>query len=116
MLNKIIHWSLANRLTVLLASCAILIAGVIVILRAEIDIFPDLNAPTVAVMTEAAGLAPEEVERTVTYPIETAVNGALGVRRVRSSSATVFQSYGWNLTGTLILILPARLSANVWLE
>lgn len=90
MLNKIIHWSLANRLTVLLASCAILIAGLFVILRAEIDIFPDLNAPTVAVMTEAAGLAPEEVERTVTYPLETAVNGASGVRRVRSSSATGF--------------------------
>ncbi len=90
MLNKIIHWSLTNRLVVLIASFAILVAGLFVLVRTEIDIFPDLNAPTVAVMTEAPGLAPEEVERTVTYPIETAVNGASGVRRVRSSSATGF--------------------------
>ncbi len=90
MLNKIIHWSLSNRLVVLWASLALLIAGVIVTLRAEIDIFPDLNAPTVAVMTEATGMAPEEVERIVTFPIETAVNGASGVRRVRSSSAAGF--------------------------
>ncbi|MDE7095903.1 MAG: efflux RND transporter permease subunit, partial [Muribaculaceae bacterium] len=90
MLNKIINWSLRNRLIVLFASCATLIAGLLVLVRTEIDIFPDLNAPTVAIMTEAAGLAPEEVERMVTYPIETAVNGASGVRRVRSSSATGF--------------------------
>lgn len=100
MLNKIIHWSLSNRLVILLASCAILIAGIFVIQRTEIDIFPDLNAPTVAVMTEAAGMAPEEVERIVTYPIETAVNGASGVRRVRSSSATGFSivwvEFDWN--------------------
>jgi len=90
MLNKIIHWSLTNRLTVLLVSCAILVVGIFVTLRSEIDIFPDLNAPTVTIMTEAPGLAPEEVERIVTYPIETAVNGAPGIRRVRSSSATGF--------------------------
>lgn len=90
MLNKIINWSLSNRLAILMASLAILVAGVIVIGRTEIDIFPDLNAPTVSVMTEAKGMAPEEVERIVTYPIETAVNGASGVRRVRSSSATGF--------------------------
>lgn len=90
MLNKIIHWSLRNRLIILMASVAMLIAGVIVVGKTEIDIFPDLNAPTVAVMTEAKGMAPEEVERIVTYPIETAVNGASGVRRVRSSSATGF--------------------------
>lgn len=90
MLNKIINWSLGNRLIVMLASCSILIMGVIVLVKTEIDIFPDLNAPTVAIMTEAAGLAPEEVERNVTYTIETAVNGASGVRRVRSSSATGF--------------------------
>ena len=100
MLNKIIHWSLTNRFVVLIVSCAILVAGVFVLLRSEIDIFPDLNAPTVAVMTEAPGLAPEEVERIVTYPIETAVNGASGVRRVRSSSATGFSivwvEFDWN--------------------
>lgn len=90
MLNRIINWSLTNRLVVLIAGCAILISGLIVLFRMEIDIFPDLNAPTVAIMTEAPGLAPEEVERNVSFPIESAVNGALGVRRVRSSSATGF--------------------------
>lgn len=90
MLNKIIHWSLDNRMAVLAATCAVLVAGVVVITRSEIDIFPDLNAPTVTVMTEAPGMAPEEVERIVTFPIETAVNGASGVRRVRSNSAAGF--------------------------
>lgn len=90
MLNKIIQWSLSNRIAVLMASCAMLVAGIMVVLRTEIDIFPDLNAPTVAVMTEAGGMAPEEVERAVSFPIETALNGASGVRRVRSSSASGF--------------------------
>ncbi|MDO4334250.1 MAG: efflux RND transporter permease subunit [Bacteroidales bacterium] len=90
MLNKIIQWSLSNRIAVLMASCAMLVAGIMVVLRTEIDIFPDLNAPTVAVMTEASGMAPEEVERAVSFPIETALNGASGVRRVRSSSASGF--------------------------
>lgn len=90
MLNKIIQWSLTYRFMVLFVTCAILVAGVFVIIRSEIDIFPDLNAPTVTVMTEAPGMAPEEVEQIVTFPIETAVNGASGVRRVRSSSASGF--------------------------
>lgn len=90
MLNRIIHISLANRVIILILSGLSLLAGTIVLLRTEVDIFPDLNAPTVVVMTEAPGFAPEEVEKLVTFPIETSVNGATDVRRVRSSSATGF--------------------------
>lgn len=90
MLNKIIHASLDNRIIVLIVTGLILIAGTVAMIRSDVDIFPDLNAPTVVVMTEAAGMAPEEVERQVSFPIETAVNGATGVRRVRSSSSTGF--------------------------
>ncbi len=92
MLNKIIRFSLNNRLTVLVMMGLILIFGTIVLLRSEVDIFPDLNAPTVVVMTEARGMAPEEVEKLVTYPIETSVNGSTGVRRVRSTSTTGFSA------------------------
>ena len=90
MLNKIIHFSLQNRLLVLVASVLLLIGGTYTAFHSEVDVFPDLNAPTVVVMTEAGGMAAEEVEQLVTFPIETAVNGATGVRRVRSSSTTGF--------------------------
>lgn len=90
MLNKIIKASLDNRLTVLILTALVLLGGVIALTRMDVDIFPDLNAPTVVVMTEAPGLAAEEVEQVVTYPIETAVNGSTGVRRVRSTSTTGF--------------------------
>lgn len=90
MLNKIIHFSLQNRLMVLVASVLLMVSGTYMAFHTEVDVFPDLNAPTVVVMTEAGGMAAEEVERLVTFPIETAVNGATDVRRVRSSSTTGF--------------------------
>ncbi|MCK5740810.1 MAG: efflux RND transporter permease subunit, partial [Chlorobi bacterium] len=90
MLNKIIQYSLHNRLLILVAGVLIMAAGVYVSTNMEVDVFPDLNAPTVVVMTEAHGMAPEEVERMVTFPIETAVNGATGIRRVRSGSSMGF--------------------------
>ena len=90
MLDKIIQFSLKNRL--LIIACALILTGVGIwsTVNTEVDVFPDLNAPTVVVMTEAGGMATEEVEQLVTTPIETAVNGATGVRRVRSQSTNGF--------------------------
>lgn len=90
MLNKIIKFSLQNRLLILVAAVLLIIGGIYTTGQTEVDVFPDLNAPTVVVMTEANGMAAEEVEQLVTFPIETAVNGATHVRRVRSSSTTGF--------------------------
>lgn len=90
MLNKIIRFSLQNRLFVLVVAVLLVIGGLYTAKNAEIDVFPDLNAPTVVVMTEAGGMAAEEVDQLVTFPIETSVNGATGVRRVRSSSTAGF--------------------------
>ena len=90
MLNKIIHFSLNNRILILVASVLLMVGGAYTSFHTEVDVFPDLNAPTVVVMTEANGMAAEEVEQLVTFPVETAVNGATNVRRVRSSSTNGF--------------------------
>ena len=90
MLNKIIHYSLHNRLLILVCAVLLMVGGTYTAFHTDVDVFPDLNAPTVVIMTEANGMAPEEVERIVTFPVETAVNGATDVRRVRSSSTTGF--------------------------
>ncbi|MGN1246797.1 MAG: efflux RND transporter permease subunit, partial [Muribaculaceae bacterium] len=90
MLNKTINFALHNRILIIVMILFLLSGGSYYVLKSDIDVFPDLNAPTVVVMTEAPGYASEEIERTVTFPIETVMNGATGVRRVRSSSSTGF--------------------------
>lgn len=90
MLNKIIRFSLHNRILVLAAAMLLLAGGTYTAYHTEVDVFPDLNAPTVVIMTEANGMAAEEVEQLVTFPVETAVNGATHVHRVRSSSTNGF--------------------------
>ena len=87
MLNKIIQWSIKNRLIVVIGAAVLLIYGGIVAMRAPVDVFPDLTAPTVTILTESHGMAPEEVEALVSLPIEASMNGTAGVFRVRSNSA-----------------------------
>lgn len=101
MLNKIIKLSLQNRLIVMVAAALLIGFGSYTATTIEVDAFPDLNAPTVVVMTEATGMAPEEVERTVTFPVETALNGATSIRRVRSAStpgfSVVWAEFDWDM-------------------
>ena len=101
MLNKMIQYSLDNRLMVLVVSVLLLVAGIFTASKMEVDVFPDLTAPTIVVLTEAHGMAPEEVEILVSFQIETSVNGASNVRRVRSSSAAgisiVWIEFEWGM-------------------
>lgn len=100
MLNRIIDFSLRNRITVTIGALILVITGGYISSDIDIDVFPELTAPTVVIMTTAPGMAPEEVERLVTFPIETAVNGSTGIRRVRSNSAMgfsiVYVEFNWD--------------------
>ena len=116
MLNKIIYYSLHNRLVVLICSLLLMIAGTYTAFHTDVDVFPDLNAPTVVIMTEANGMAPEEVERLVTFPVETAVNGAMDVRRVRSSSTTGFSVVWVEFDWERIFTGPVRSFPKSWLS
>ncbi|UCF33074.1 MAG: efflux RND transporter permease subunit, partial [Phycisphaerales bacterium] len=92
MVNALIRWSLSNRLAIVIISSALLLGGAYMTASMPVDVFPDLTAPTVTILVEGHGMAPEEMETLVTFPIETAVNGAADVRRVRSSTAVGFST------------------------
>ena len=125
MLNKIIGFSLQNRILVLVASVLLLIGGTYTAMHTEVDVFPDLNAPTVVLMQDSNGMAAEEVEQLVTFPVETAVNGATGVRRVRSSStngfSVVWVEFDWDtdiylarqIVSEKLAVVSESLPANV---
>lgn len=124
-INGIIRFSLKNRLAILLGVVLLVAGGIYSVREMDIDVFPDLTAPTVVVMTDARGMAAEEVERLVTFPIETAVNGATSVRRVRSASmlgtSFVWVEFDWGMdifrarqiVAEKMVVLGASLPAGV---